>query len=124
MGRKLRIALLFGGRSAEHDVSLLSAANVYRAIDRDRYDVVLIGVARNGEWRLCGLVDGAFPKSVPDEGARVALAPAGAGRLIVTAERGDAPVEAPDAVSSPASPMSAQACSARRPPWTKKSPSD
>ena len=48
MEGKLRVALLFGGRSAEHDVSLRSAANVFRALDPARYEVVLIAVARSG----------------------------------------------------------------------------
>ena len=46
MERKLRVALLFGGRSAEHDVSLMSAANVFRALDPARYEVVPIAAER------------------------------------------------------------------------------
>jgi D-alanine-D-alanine ligase len=98
MDRKTRIALLFGGKSAEHDVSLLSAANVFGAIDPAHYEVVLIGVARNGDWRLCGLVDGEFPKFVPERGARVALAPGGAGRLIVTPEDAELIADPPPAI--------------------------
>jgi D-alanine-D-alanine ligase len=45
---KIRIAILFGGRSAEHDVSRASAANVLRSLDPDRYDVTLIGITRDG----------------------------------------------------------------------------
>jgi D-alanine-D-alanine ligase len=48
--RKIRIALLFGGRSAEHDVSLRSAMTVIDAIDPDRYEVVPIGITRSGQW--------------------------------------------------------------------------
>jgi D-alanine-D-alanine ligase len=48
--RKLRIGLLFGGRSAEHDVSLRSAMTVRRALDPERFDVVPIGITRTGQW--------------------------------------------------------------------------
>ena len=47
---KLRIGILFGGRSGEHEVSLLSAASVLNAIDKDKYDVVPIGITKDGRW--------------------------------------------------------------------------
>ena len=50
--RKIRVGLLCGGRSAEHEVSLLSAKNVIDAIDRNKYEVVLIGIDRSGRWSL------------------------------------------------------------------------
>ena len=49
---KLRVALLFGGRSSEHAVSCATAAGVMRAIDRERYDVLPIGIAPDGKWVL------------------------------------------------------------------------
>lgn len=51
-GAKIRLALLFGGRSSEHSVSCSSAASVLAAIDKDRFDVVAIGIARDGRWVL------------------------------------------------------------------------
>ncbi len=48
--KKPRIGILFGGRSSEHEVSLLSAASVLEAIDRSQYDVQLIGIAKDGRW--------------------------------------------------------------------------
>lgn len=48
---KTRIIILFGGRSVEHEVSLLSARTVYLAIDRVRFDPVLVGIDRHGCWR-------------------------------------------------------------------------
>jgi D-alanine-D-alanine ligase len=72
MTKKLRVALLFGGRSAEHDVSLLSAATVYSALDPNRYDIVPIGVTKTGAWILCETRDGALPQSLPESGAVVA----------------------------------------------------
>jgi D-alanine-D-alanine ligase len=50
MKKKLRIGILFGGRSGEHEVSLLSAASILQAIDRKRYDVVPIGIDKQGRW--------------------------------------------------------------------------
>ncbi|MDI1428096.1 D-alanine--D-alanine ligase family protein [Polyangium sorediatum] len=50
--RKLRVAVLFGGRSAEHEISLLSARNVVEALDRDRFEPVLIGIDKTGRWLL------------------------------------------------------------------------
>jgi D-alanine-D-alanine ligase len=47
---KLRLGVFFGGRSGEHEVSLLSARSVINALDADRYDVVEIGITKNGEW--------------------------------------------------------------------------
>ncbi len=47
---KLRVGILFGGRSGEHEVSLLSAASVLTAIDKDKYEVVPIGITKDGRW--------------------------------------------------------------------------
>ena len=48
--KKLRVGVLFGGRSGEHEVSLLSAASILKAIDRKKYDVVPIGITKQGRW--------------------------------------------------------------------------
>ncbi|HLY99322.1 MAG TPA: D-alanine--D-alanine ligase [Candidatus Angelobacter sp.] len=48
--KKLRVGVLFGGRSGEHEVSLLSAASVLKAIDSAKYDVVPIGITKQGQW--------------------------------------------------------------------------
>src|SRR5947207_4078152 len=47
---KLRVGVLFGGRSGEHEVSLLSAASVLNAIDKEKYEVVPIGISKEGCW--------------------------------------------------------------------------
>jgi D-alanine-D-alanine ligase len=94
MEQKLRVALLFGGRSAEHDVSLMSAANVFRALDPERYEVVPIAVARSGAWILCRLLEGRFPTEVPAHGPLITLLPGGGGRLILALDD-DAATEPP-----------------------------
>jgi D-alanine-D-alanine ligase len=77
---RLKVALLFGGRSAEHDVSLMSARFALDALTGAGHDVVLVGVGRDGRWHLC---DGAnhIPEAVPDDGRLVTLAPGQGGRL-------------------------------------------
>jgi D-alanine-D-alanine ligase len=49
-GRKIRLLVLYGGRSAEHEVSCISAFHVVQAIDPDRYDLRLVGITTDGEW--------------------------------------------------------------------------
>lgn len=70
---KLRVGVLFGGRSAEHEVSLLSAKNIIQALDRNKYEPVLIGIDKQGGWHLQDeasfLVNAHDPKTI-------ALAPA------------------------------------------------
>ena len=88
MAERLRVALLFGGRSAEHDVSVMSAGNVFRALDPARYDTLPIGITRSGAWLLCSLEGGAFPAAVPETGPHVALVPGGGGRLAILSDAG------------------------------------
>ena len=52
MSNKLRVGLLFGGRSAEHDVSVVSARSVMAALDPTKYEVIPIGITRDGRWLL------------------------------------------------------------------------
>jgi D-alanine-D-alanine ligase len=52
--KKLRVGVLFGGRSGEHEVSLLSAASVLKAINHDKYEVVPIGITKEGRWVSSG----------------------------------------------------------------------
>jgi len=77
---KLRIAVLYGGRSAEHDVSVLSATNVMRALSPAKYDALPIFVARSGTWFLSSFADGNLAK--PETGTQVCLVPGGQGRML------------------------------------------
>jgi D-alanine-D-alanine ligase len=54
MKKKVRVGLIFGGRSGEHEVSLMSARGVMGAIDRERYEVVPIGITKQGRWLAAG----------------------------------------------------------------------
>jgi D-alanine-D-alanine ligase len=46
------VALVFGGKSGEHEVSILSAAGIYGAIDKTKYNCVPVGIDKSGQWRL------------------------------------------------------------------------
>jgi D-alanine-D-alanine ligase len=48
--KRIRVGILFGGRSGEHEVSLLSAASILKAIDRTKFEVVPMGIAKSGQW--------------------------------------------------------------------------
>ena len=54
MSRRLRVALVYGGRSAERDVSLMSARTVAAALDRGRYELLLVGIDPEGRWSVGG----------------------------------------------------------------------
>jgi D-alanine-D-alanine ligase len=68
MKKKLRVGILFGGRSGEHEVSLLSAASVLKAIDRARYEVVPIGITKQGRWLISGDAERLLAGDFPDTG--------------------------------------------------------
>lgn len=86
---KLRVAVVFGGRSAEHEVSLQSARNVIESLDLDRYEPVLIGIDKEGRWFLnensIQLLNASDPKLIrlSDSRNEVALTPNGAGSGLI-----------------------------------------
>ncbi len=77
---RLRVGVLFGGRSGEHEVSLASARSVLGALDRSRYEVVAIGITRDGEWLLVEGPD----QLVEGKGTRTGVVPGIAGRPLVS----------------------------------------
>ena len=69
MSKKIRVAVIFGGRSSEHSISCISAGSVLRALDRNLYDVVPIGITKSGKWVLeadnadrLAIQNGVFPE--------------------------------------------------------------
>ncbi|NYI43386.1 D-alanine-D-alanine ligase [Nocardioides aromaticivorans] len=92
-GRRIRVAVVFGGRSSEHAISCVTAGSVLQAIDREKYDVVPIGIATDGRWvleaddpsrhRITG--PGQLP-SVDGERASVSLARTAEGTELVVSE--------------------------------------
>ena len=78
--KKLRVALLFGGRSPEHDVSVLSATNVIQALDPDKYEAVPVFVTREGQWLLSSYENGHLAQ--PSSGIQICLLSGGCGRIV------------------------------------------
>ena len=88
MQMKKRVAVLCGGKSTEHEVSLLSARNIVQALDRAKYDPILIGIDKDGIWRLYDdfsfLLSGKNPKEIvlSTAGKDVVFVPGGSGKLV------------------------------------------
>ena len=51
-GEKLRLAVIFGGQSSEHEVSLMSATSILQNLDPEKYDVTMVGITKTGKWLL------------------------------------------------------------------------
>lgn len=88
MTKKIRVGILFGGKSAEHEISLLSAKNVIDALDQNKYEPVLIGIDKSGHWLMNEpsefLLNSTNPKLIALNQANsegVALTPQSEGRL-------------------------------------------
>jgi len=90
--RKPRVAVVFGGRSSEHAISCVTAGSVLAAIDQERYDVVAIGIARDGRWVLESgdteqlRLDSAELPSVDGDRAAIALARVAGGTDLVVSD--------------------------------------
>ena len=89
--RKIRVGVLFGGRSGEHEISLRSALTVMSAMDAGRYEIVPIGIGRDGGWYLRGdaiaMLSAAAPRlhALGRGGTPVSLLPEPRGRALVKA---------------------------------------
>jgi D-alanine-D-alanine ligase len=71
MTGRVRVAVLMGGRSSEHDVSLASARSVLDALDPERYDAVTVEIGRDGRWELGTGEDGSVAETLPMPATRV-----------------------------------------------------
>ncbi|WP_422631913.1 D-alanine--D-alanine ligase family protein [Pseudokineococcus basanitobsidens] len=97
LGRR-RVAVVFGGRSSEHAISCVTAAGVLRALDRERWDVVPVGIAPDGRWVLAAddpgrweLHDGVLPAVDAAEGPAVLAPRSPVERGLVAVGAGDVP---------------------------------
>jgi D-alanine-D-alanine ligase len=102
-GRRIRIAVVFGGRSSEHAISCVTAGSVLKALDRERYDVIPVGIAPDGRWVLEAddpdrhAIKGPGQLPSVDAGrAPVTLARTGSGAGIVVSEPSAPPRELGD----------------------------
>lgn len=98
-GAKPRVAVLFGGRSSEHAVSCVTAAGVLGAINRDKYEVIPIGIAKTGQWVLpaedtaqWSLSASSLPEVVPSQ-KTVTLAEIGGEHQLIVASPNEVPQE-------------------------------
>lgn len=81
---KQTIAVIMGGRSSEHEVSLVSGATVVRNIDKDRYDVIIIGITKDGQWKQIRSLDALENGTWQDSQTHVILSPeTGKGELLL-----------------------------------------
>ena len=71
---RVRLVLLFGGQSAEHEVSCVSATSVLGALDKDRFEVTPVGITTEGQWVLADLIDGGLVPDGPEVDPLRALA--------------------------------------------------
>lgn len=90
MEKKIRVGIIFGGKSAEHEVSLQSARNVIEAIDKKKYEPVLIGIDKTGQWFLQDrshfLLHGDDPKLIrlnDEHRQSTALVPQSEGKMLL-----------------------------------------
>ncbi len=94
--KRLRVGIIFGGRSGEHEVSLASAASVIQAIDRARFEPLAIGIAKDGRWLV-----GGDPLRALAQAAGITLAlPDGAAEPADALEKVEAPGSLPPGLSS------------------------
>ena len=90
---KQRVGIVFGGKSAEHEVSLQSAKNILEAIDKSKYEVVLLGIDKQGEWHLNDasgfLLNADNPALIAlnRSGENVALVPGSASQQLITRQQ-------------------------------------
>jgi D-alanine-D-alanine ligase len=98
-GAKPRVAVLFGGRSSEHAVSCVTAAGVLGAINKDKYEVIPIGIAKTGQWVLAAedtaqwsLSASSLPEVVPSQ-KTVTLAEIGGEHQLIVASPNEVPQE-------------------------------
>ncbi|MAZ17343.1 MAG: D-alanine--D-alanine ligase A [Ahrensia sp.] len=84
---RLRITVLFGGRSSEHEVSIMSATNVVGALDPAKYDVLPVFITREGRWLLSEFSDGSL--ATPEDGTELVLPAGGRGRALGLSPDGD-----------------------------------
>ena len=142
---RVRLVVLFGGQSAEHEVSCVSAFHVLRAVDQDRYDLEAVGITREGDWvraddaiaalhrgagelpaHRAAVCTGSRPpaprsnRSPPSRRPSATTCPSSCSRSSTAPAARTAPCRG--CSSWPTCPSSAPACSARRCAWTSSRP--
>jgi D-alanine-D-alanine ligase len=115
--KKLRVGVLFGGRSGEHEVSLLSAASVVNAIDKEKYEVVPIGITKDGRWLTAAAAEALLQGKPHDESKHLRAGDPDATPGAAVLASGEAVVVPPEPVHSTArslTPFQSDATALRR----------
>ena len=98
MGRKIRLGVLCGGRSAEHEVSVISARSMLEAIDKDKYELVMIGISKEGRWLSAADTQQLLASSQVHEDGLTPVALDYLGTRSLVAQRGDVQDQALDVI--------------------------
>jgi len=107
LSKRIRLGVLFGGRSGEHEVSLISAASLLKALDPAKYEVVPIGITREGRWRV-----GSTPRQLAHEPERMLARVLDQGQLVTASSDPSGPQLVP--MESPTrSPMHSRTTASR-----------
>ena len=80
---KKKVVILFGGQSSEHDVSCISGATVAEAVDKDKYEVYLLGITKEGRWVLVDSVEDIRSGAWRESGREALIAPSSDRRMLV-----------------------------------------
>ena len=83
---KKNLAIIFGGRSSEHEVSCVSVLTIARAVDTEKYNVYLVGITKSGEWKLAESIENIEDGSWKESKVSAILSPDTKGGLIITKE--------------------------------------
>ena len=98
MGDKIRVGVLFGGRSAEHEVSVSSARSILAAVDSDKYELVMVGISKEGRWLTAGVTQELLTSGQVEEEGLVPVALDYLGSRELVAQEGDTAGQAIDVI--------------------------
>ncbi|PJE75610.1 D-alanine--D-alanine ligase [Candidatus Uhrbacteria bacterium CG10_big_fil_rev_8_21_14_0_10_48_11] len=96
--KKINLALIYGGKSTEHEVSLRSARSIYEKLDKDKYNVVLLGVSQSGRWLLADEAANLLTETTVSESNSRQVVPTGKGAMSLVAAESGNELEAIDVV--------------------------
>ncbi|MCR6544686.1 D-alanine--D-alanine ligase [Dehalobacterium formicoaceticum] len=101
MTKKIHAGILFGGKSAEHEVSVRSARNIYQAVDKNKYQVTMIGISKSGRWTLDRKIEAGVPfdfVAEPEQPEEILALVTGGGENQLINLKGEKPVPQLDIV--------------------------
>lgn len=88
MSQKLKVAVIFGGQSSEHEISCISVQTIVKAIDPDKYETMLIGITKEGKWLLTESLEQVQNGTWYESGAKAVLSPDASDRCVIVEKDG------------------------------------